>query len=79
MSKSITRTRWNTYRVTGYTHQVGDDGRATGGVHLHQVRKSGQYWQRRTVDSNGRHTSAGPVSPIPADQGEALYATACQQ
>ena len=71
------RETWSTYRITGYTHQVGDDARATGGVHLHQVRRTrAGYWQRRTVDANGRWESPGPVSPLSDADGEACYAGA---
>lgn len=64
---------WNTYGITGYTHQVGTDPRATGGVHLHQIRLGKVGWVARTVDSNGRYTSAGPASPVSREEGEALY------
>jgi len=64
---------WNTYAVTGYTHQVGTDARATGGVHLWQVKRIGSKWATRIVDSNGRFTSAGPVTPLPADVGECRF------
>jgi hypothetical protein len=73
---TLKRSTWNTYRVTGYTHQVGDDPRATGAEHLHQVRKGRDGWQRRTVDSNGRFTSPGPVTPLTDAEGEAMFATA---
>jgi hypothetical protein len=73
MMATLRKSVWNTYRITGYTHQVGDDARATGGVHLHQVRRSRRGWQRRTVDSNGRYTSPGPVAPLADAEGEALY------
>lgn len=73
---TLRRRAWNTYCISGYTHQVGDDPRATGGVHLHQVRLSRSGWQRRTVDSNGRWASPGPIEGLPDDQGEALFARA---
>jgi hypothetical protein len=72
----LNRGAWNTYAVYGYTHQVGTDGRATGGVHLHQVRRGRAGWQVRTVDSNGRFQSAGPVSPVTDAEGEAHFETA---
>ena len=73
----MNRLAWNTYCTTGYTHQVGDDARATGGVHLHQVRQTrAGYWQTRVVDSNGRYRSPGEVKSVSAIEGEALLATA---
>ncbi len=64
---------WHTYNVSGYTHQVGDDQRATGAVHLHQVRRTrAGYYYKRVVDSNGRFFSPGTVTPISEEQGEAL-------
>jgi hypothetical protein len=69
-------TNWNTYAVLGYTYQAGTDPRACGGVHLHQVRRVAASWKTRVVDSNGRHTSAGPAKPIPDDDGEAKFAAA---
>ena len=70
------KTTWNTYWVNGYTHQVGTDQRATGGVHLHQVKRTGDCWLRRTVDSNGRYWSAGQASPISDEEGEAAFESA---
>ena len=69
------KSNWNTYKITGFTHQVGTDPRATGGVHLHQVRKHKTGWQRRTVDSNGRYTSAGMVETLSPAEGNAKFAS----
>jgi hypothetical protein len=70
-------TEWNTYRTTGYTHDVtGDSPRSTGGVHLHQVRKAKSGWQKRIMQSNGNHSASGPVTAISAAEGEAYFATA---
>ena len=69
----MNRKNWTTYAISGYTHQVGDDQRATGGVHLHQVRRTKSGWQRRTVDSNGRYDSAGRVEPLDDATGEAKF------
>ena len=71
------KSNWNTYLVTCYTHQVGMDPRATGGVHLHQVRCH-RYggWQVRIVDANGRWESPGDVTAIDDATGEAHYAVA---
>lgn len=72
----LNRRTWNTYAVRGYTQQAGTDGRATGGVHLHQVRRGRVGWQVRVMDSNGRFLSAGPVSPVSDAEGEAHLETA---
>jgi hypothetical protein len=77
IATQIRRATWNTYQVRGYGHQVGTDQRATGGVHLHQVRRArGGSWQMRLVDSNGRYQSPGPVTAIDDAIGEAHFATA---
>lgn len=69
-------TNWTTYRITGYAYQAGNDGRATGGVHLQQVRRTrAGYWQARTVDSNGRFQSAGPVISVSPEDGNAMLAS----
>lgn len=76
----MTRTTWTTYRITSGTHQVGTDVRATGGVHLHQVRRTRNgYWHTRIVDSNGRYESPGPARAITITEGEARYASANAQ
>lgn len=75
---TLRKSTWNTYRITGYTHQVGDDARATGGVHLHQIRRAKSAWHRRTVDSNGRYRSAGPAVVVSDADGEAMYKQACR-
>ncbi len=76
--KKISRRSWNTYALSGYTHQVGSDPRATGGVHLYQVRKGGAGWQKRVADSNGNWFSPGPVTAVgeSESEGEALFARA---
>ena len=76
MKTAIKAGTWNTYRTTGYTHQVGNDQRATGGVHHHQVRRTKAGWQKRILESNGRFQSAGPVTAVDDATGEALFATA---
>ncbi len=67
---------WNTYAVYGYTYQAGTDPRATGGVHLHQVRRVRGEWFVRVVDSNGRHRSPGKPSSCPPTEGEQHYKAA---
>lgn len=69
-------TNWNTHKVTGYTHDIAQDQRSAGGVHLHQIRKARHGWQARIVQTNGRHKASGPVHPISEAEGEAAYATA---
>lgn len=77
---TLNRRKWNTYRETGFMYQVGDDRRATGGRHLHQVRQSQDgNWQTRVVDSNGHFQSAGETTPVDAATGESLYAIAASR
>lgn len=72
MSKST----WTTWATRGYTHDVANDQRSAGGVHLHQVRKTKAGWQARVLQSNGKYRHPGEVSPIEDAEGEARYATA---
>lgn len=75
----MSRATWTTYAVRGYTHDVANDQRSAGGVHLHQVRRTRKgYWQRRILQSNGSWSAAGQVTPITPAEGEALWATAEQ-
>lgn len=75
--KTLTKTTWNTYAISGYTHDVANDQASAGGVHLHQVRRTrAGYWQTRICQSNGRHESYGPVAVIDDEDGESHYATA---
>lgn len=67
---------WNTYRVSGYTHDVANDQRSAGGVHLHQVRRTKSGWQARVKQSNGRFVSFGAVNSIGDCEGEAYFAKA---
>lgn len=69
-------TTWNTYKITGYTHDVAQDQRSAGGVHLHQVRKTKEGWQKRICQSNGRHKSLGGVSVLTDAEGAAAYEAA---
>lgn len=76
----MSRQNWNTYAIQGYTYDVANDQRSAGGVHLHQVRQTRNgYWQTRIEQSNGRFSGFGPVRPVDAARGEALYATAGQR
>ena len=69
-------TNWNTYRATGYTHDVANDPPSTGGVNLHQVRLAPDGWRYRIVQSNGKHRATGPVERLAAADGQARYETA---
>lgn len=68
---------WNTYATTGYTHDVANDPPSTGGVHLHQVRRSrdGRYLHR-IAQSNGGRVAYGPVEEMDAKRGSAAIAAA---
>lgn len=73
------KTTWNTYRTTGYMYDAANDQASAGGVHHHQVRKTKVGWQTRICQSNGRHEAYSDVSAVSEADGEAKYATACQQ
>lgn len=72
------KTTWNTYRTTGYSHDVAQDQRSAGGVHHHQIRKTKSGWQRRIKQSNGRFESFSAVREMSESDGEAAFATAQQ-
>ncbi len=72
-------TTWTTYRTAGYTFDAANDQASAGGVHHHQVRKTKSGWQKRILQSNGRHEAAGPVTAISDLEGEAAFATAKQE
>lgn len=69
-------TTWNTFKITGYAHDVAQCQRSAGGIHDHQVRKAKSGWQKRIRQANGRHESFGPVSPVTDQEGTALFETA---
>jgi hypothetical protein len=69
-------TAWNTYRTCGYTYDVANDQRSAGGVHHYQIRRSRIGWQKRIAQSNGSHTSYGPVCAVSDADGAAAYAAA---
>ena len=73
---TIRKSTWNTYAMTGYTHDVANDQRSAGGVHLHEVRLGKQGWMRRIRQSNGNHKAYSPVEQIDDAEGEALFAQA---
>ena len=64
--------KWTTYAVTAYTHDVANDQRSAGGIHVRQVRQLKTGWQIRICQRNGRHVAYGPVTPIGEGMGEAL-------
>ena len=66
-------TTWNTYKTTGYTHDVAQDQRSAGGVHHHQVRKTKAGWQKRIEQTNGTATSFGVVQSISDADGVAAF------
>lgn len=73
---TIKKTTWNTYRTTGYTHDVANDPASAGGVHHYQIRWTKNGWQKRICQANGKHRAYGPVTPCTDETGEALFATA---
>ena len=73
------KTTWTTYATTGYTHDVANDQASAGGVHHPQVRQTKAGWQARICQSNGRHQSYGPVTPISDEDGAAHFASAEQE
>lgn len=75
-TKARRRDVWTVYATTGYTHDVANDQRSAGGVHHHEVRRTKRGWQTRVCQSNGRHTSYGPVRDIDDAEGEAAWAKA---
>ena len=70
---TIRKATWNTYRTSGYTHDVANDQASAGGVHHHQVRKAKSGWQTRICQSNGRHQAYGEVNAISDEDGEAKF------
>lgn len=74
----LRKSTWNTYATRGYTHDVANDQRSAGGVHLHQIRKTAAGWQSRICQTNGQWEAYGEVSPISEQDGEAYFATAQQ-
>lgn len=69
-------TTWNTYRTTGYTHDVAQDQRSAGGVHHYQVRRTKSGWQKRIKQTNGNYASYGEVTELTDAEGAAAFATA---
>jgi len=64
---------WNTYATHGYTYDVANDQTSAGGVHLYQVRLTKAGWQKRILQSNGRHRASGPVEQVSDADGVALF------
>lgn len=72
----MSRNKWNTYALVGFTTQHGDNRAACGGVTLWQIKRGRSTWLRRAVDSNGRHEGIGRAEPVDEAEGEALFETA---
>lgn len=70
------KSKWNTFKVGGYTHDIGryhvdprNDERSAGGVHLHQIRKTAKGWQVRICQSNGKHQAYSNIENISDIEG----------
>lgn len=72
-ASKLNKASWNTYKTTGYTHDVGNDQRSAGGVHLHQVRKAKSGWQKRICQSNGKFQSFSEIDSISDQDGERFF------
>ncbi len=79
MYERLQRHNWNTYRTTGYTHDVACCAcpGSEGGVHHYQVRqlRTGA-WAERILQVNGQVSAPGPVKLLHPDRGEAKFAQA---
>jgi hypothetical protein len=69
-------TTWNTYRTTGYTHDVANDQASAGGVHHHQIRRTKRGWQKRIVQVNGMHSAASDEQTVTDAEGAAAFEAA---
>ena len=76
LNTTMKNTTWNTYRTTGYTHDVAQDQRSAGGVHHHQIRKTKSGWQKRIKQTNGRYSSVSETQAISDAEGAAAFETA---
>lgn len=72
----IRKSTWNTYAMRGYSYDVANDQASAGGIHLHQIRKVGNDWQKRIIQSNGPHKACGETSGLSDVDGAAAFATA---
>ncbi len=72
----MSKFKWNTYKMTGFTSQAGTDPRACGGTQKHQVRLTLTGWEHRIVDCNQGYKSASRPTIIPDVDGEAAFARA---
>jgi hypothetical protein len=75
---TLRKTTWNTYRTTGYTHDVGQDPRSQGGVHHHQIRHTKHGWETRILQSNGRFSCASEPQSCDGVLGQQHFEHACQ-
>jgi hypothetical protein len=78
MTTKLRKTTWNTYARAGYTHDVANDQASAGGVHLYQVRWTKSGWERRILQSNGRHSASSPVETLTDTAGESYFKRAQQ-
>lgn len=67
--KRSRKSTWNDYFIGGYTYDVANDQRSAGGVHIHQVRKTKDGWEKRIVQSNGRFRSIGKTEKLNEEDG----------
>jgi hypothetical protein len=72
--KKIRKSTWNSYWVTGYTYDVANDQQSAGGVHIHQIRKIKNKWQKRIVQSNGKFRAISQIEDLDEKEGLALFA-----
>ena len=65
---------YTTVLTRGYTHDVANDQRSAGGVHLTQIRKTTDGWMMRIKQSNGRHSAMSPAKRITEQEAQRLIA-----
>lgn len=75
----MNKSKWNTYHVGGYTHDVANDQSSAGGVHLHQVRKTVNGWQKRICQSNGKHQAYSKIEKLSDLEGVEKFNQAAKQ
>ncbi|MCK6475284.1 MAG: hypothetical protein L6Q35_00460 [Phycisphaerales bacterium] len=70
--------KYVTVLTSGFTHQNGDDPRASGGVTYTELAVSGEpgVWLRRRTDANGMHTSSGRAERVDRATAEQLLQAA---
>lgn len=73
VSVSVSVSKWNTYYTGCYTHDVANDQRSAGGVHLHQIKKDKSGWQKRICQSNGKHQSYSKIEKLSEGEGQERF------